>query len=291
MKGVGGVIRLSVGKRCVGAICIVLAMWIMGATIHHRTRAASAPSGIPVPVLMYHSLLKDTSRTGTYVVTPDQFESDMRWLQDHGYTTVHMADLIAYVQNGTPLPDKPVVITFDDGYYNNYVYAYPILQRLGMKGVLSVIGRYTDLYSGVDENNAYYSHCTWDQLKEMQDSGVMEIQNHTFDLHTYTISRHGCASNRGEPPAQYRQVVGEDILKLQNHIRTHLGTTPTTMVYPFGSYTAASEALIRELGFSASLSCETGIAFVEDAESLYCMKRILRPGAGSAGDFFAAAGL
>ena len=63
---------------------------------------------------MYHSILKDPQRTGDYVISPEQLEKDLIYLQNHGYTTVLLADLIAYVHEGTPLPDKPIVLTFDD---------------------------------------------------------------------------------------------------------------------------------------------------------------------------------
>ncbi len=288
----GRVIRLTVRKL---GLAVVLALAVLGSGLwmgrNTRAQSAHAQAGIPVPILMYHSILKDPAYTGTYVVTPEQLEADLQWLKNHGYTAVHMAQVIAYARGEGTLPEKPVVITFDDGYYNNYLYAYPLLKKYEMKGVLSVLGRYTDLYSGVEENNAYYSHCTWEQLQEMAQCGVMEIQNHSYDLHTHSAARRGCASNKGEAPAQYRQIVGEDIMKVQNRIRTELGITPQVFTYPFGSYTSESEKLVRELGFAASLSCETGIAVVTDAESLYCMKRILRPGGTSAAAFFAEAGL
>ncbi len=288
----GRVIRLSARKTGLGILVLALAVLITGLGVReNRAQTVNGQAGVKVPILMYHSILKDPAYTGTYVVTPEELESDLQWLKNHGYTAVHMAQVIAYARGEGALPEKPVVITFDDGYYNNYLYAYPLLKQYEMKGVLSVLGRYTDLYSGVEENNAYYSHCTWDQLREMAQSGVMEIQNHSYDLHTHSATRRGCASNKGEASVQYRQIVGEDIMKVQNRIRTELGISPEVFTYPFGSYTAESEKLVRELGFAASLSCETGIAVVTDAESLYCMKRILRPGGTSADAFFAKSGL
>ena len=109
--------------------------------------AFGAQEGVRVPVLMYHSILKDSARQGKYVVSPAVLAADLDALQKRGYETVTVSDLLAYVQDGTPLPDKPVMITFDDGYYNNYVYAYPLLQQRGMRAVVSIIGSQTALYT------------------------------------------------------------------------------------------------------------------------------------------------
>ena len=104
-------------------------------------------------------------------------EEDLLYLQRQGCTTVVMSDLIAYVQQGTPLPEKPVMITFDDGYYNNYLNAYPLLQKYQMKAVISIIVGETDKYSELDENKENYSHITWDMINEMMESGLEEVPN------------------------------------------------------------------------------------------------------------------
>ena len=73
------------------------------------------------------------------------------------------------MEQGTPLPEKPVMITFDDGYYNNYLNAFPLLQEFQMKAVISIIVSETDKYSELDENRENYSHLTWPQIQEMMD--------------------------------------------------------------------------------------------------------------------------
>lgn len=286
------VIRLRRSVRIVAMLGLVLILCGAGYGLRGKCAVRTAAStGKPVPILMYHSLLRDASRAGQYVISPELFRSDVRYLQAHGYTTVTMTDVIRYVDGTGTLPEKPVVLTFDDGYYNNYLYGYPILRELGAKAVISIIGRYSDAFSETGETNAYYSHCTWAQLREMQASGLVEIQNHTYDLHTYNARRHGCANRKGESPEAYAHTVGVDIAKLQQRIRTELGTVPRTFVYPFGAYTAASESLIRSLGFAASLSCESGVTTVCTPDSLYGMKRWLRPSGSSSDAFFAKIGL
>ena len=96
---------------------------------------------VQVPIIMYHGLLKEEKKQGRYVISPDLFEQDLKYLQENGYTTIVMADLLEYVYNGKDLLVNPVMITFDDGYYNNYLYAYPLLKQYNSRMVLSPIGR------------------------------------------------------------------------------------------------------------------------------------------------------
>ena len=107
------------------------------------------------------------------------------------------------------------MITFDDGYYNNYVYAYPLLQQRGMRAVVSIIGSQTALYTEDGTENAYWSHLRLDRLQEMQD--VFEVQNHSWNLHEYG-ERRGCLRMRGEAEASYESLLREDTEQTQQLI-------------------------------------------------------------------------
>ena len=134
--------------------------------------------------------LKQRRQGGKYVITPKTLEEVFAYLKAHGYTAVTISDLIAYQEGRKELPQKPVMITFDDGYYNNYSYAFPLLKKYDMKAVISVIGRYTDEYSAsMEKMNNNYSQLTWDQIREMMDSGYVEFANHSYDMHSDTTRR------------------------------------------------------------------------------------------------------
>ena len=77
---------------------------------------AAAPDGVELPIVMYHHVLKETGRLNQFTISPDEFRMDMQYLKDCGYSPIVIQDLINYVQDGAPLPEKPVMITFDDGY-------------------------------------------------------------------------------------------------------------------------------------------------------------------------------
>lgn len=275
--------RVFSPRRHTRVMVAVLALCLTLATVFHLPVAPAAVTpteGVAVPILMYHSILNNPSRQGDYVITPDQFERDLQYLQENGYTTVVMADLIAYVKEGVPLPDKAVVLTFDDGYYNNIHYAHPLLLKYGMKAVLSPIGVWTEHYtahpSECDRDN--YSHLTWEQLREMTQSGVWEIQNHSYDLHRLEQNQKGAAKRKGESDADYRQRLKADLETAQKRLTEQVGVTPTTFAYPFGAISAASQEVLTEMGFSASLSCEERTPILtRDPACLWRLGRYLRP--------------
>lgn len=247
--------------------------------------AATAPKGVKIPIVMYHAVLEDERRHGSYVISPAELENDMIWLSRHGYTTVLLSDIIAYEKGEKELPEKPVVLTFDDGYYNNYLYAFPLAKAHKAKFVLSPIVHYTDLYTETGEHNAYYSHVTWEQLKEMADSGLVEVQNHSFDLHQEGL---GVKKRRGETVAQYEQRLREDLGQAQREIEEHVGTAPNTLVYPFGAVSRETPEIAKKLGFACTLSCEEKISQVEpgNPDSLFDLGRYLRPSGISPEEFF-----
>ena len=111
-----------------------------------------------LPILMYHSVNPDKTRTGKYVITPENFESDLEYLENCGYTSISAKQLIKYVYNKEPLPDKPVLLTFDDGMYNNFKYVVPILKKHNAHAIFSVVGAYTDEYSENNITNDNYNN-------------------------------------------------------------------------------------------------------------------------------------
>ena len=108
----------------------------LGTAAFFTVSALEREEGVEVPVVMYHSVLKDEKYHGKYVISPAEFENDLQYLEAHGYTTILIQDLINYTKGGE-LPEKPVLLTFDDGYYNNYLYAFELAKQYQCKFVIS----------------------------------------------------------------------------------------------------------------------------------------------------------
>ena len=268
-------------------ILLFLTLLVTLLTVGISIVIANSEDYIEVPIIMYHSILKDSSRSNKYTVTPTVLEEDLKYIKDKGYTTVTIADLISYVYNDTPLPEKTIVLTFDDGHYNNYGYLFPLLEKYDMKAVISIVGSYTDKFTETDEANLNYSYLRWKDIKELMDTGRIEFQNHTYSLHSNTGKRIGTKKIKGETDEHYKNVLEEDILKLQQEFEENTNYIPQCFTYPFGGISNASLDIIKELGFKASLSCEQGInKLTKNPNSLYLLKRYNRPSYISTYNFF-----
>ncbi|WP_312353359.1 polysaccharide deacetylase family protein [Aminipila sp.] len=242
---------------------------------------------INLPIIMYHGLIKDRKLQNQYFISPSLFEDDLKYLNDNGYTAITMTELIDYVYNGAPLPKKPIILTFDDGFYNNYLYAFPALKKYDQKAVISILGYETDRYSLIKVYHPYYSYLTWSQINEMIMSGHVEIQNHTYNMHTYDNGRKGCSEINGEKYEIYKEKFMADIGLTQQKIIDYTGFTPNTLAYPFGCYTKRSEDVVKEMGFKASLTCNEKINKISrNPECLYKLGRYLRPPGKSSASFF-----
>lgn len=270
-------------------VCLLLAAG--GALLlEHRAvqQASGADNAVLLPVAMYHSVTDEGESPGQYVISPSMLENDLKYLSDRGYQTVTVRDLIAYVETGAALPEKPVMLTFDDGYYNNYCNAYPLLQKYGMRAVLSPVGALTEQFSQSSDPKEHetWSYCTGSELKEMADSGVIEIQNHSYEFHSLK-PRKGCLRMSGESREQYEQTFVGDTQKAQQLFASLGIAQPVCYTYPYGALNSESEALVEQCGFSASLSCEEGIVcIVRDPACLRRIKRCNRDGRMSSEQFW-----
>ena len=237
--------------------------------------AAAEPEPVPLPILMYHDVKE--AAPGKDSVTPAELEGDLRYLLGAGYQPVTMAEVIAYVYEGAPLPEMPIVLSFDDGLLSVYTTVGPLLEKYGMKIVLSAIGRSADEFSALPSGNPRYAHATWSQLRELREKGLAEIQNHSYDLHRDEGGMLGCQQRPGESRGDYALRLSEDLTRMQERVYAELGTAPDVFAYPYGKYSALSEGVLRELGFRASLTCDFGMNLLSrDPDCLMGLKRVCR---------------
>jgi len=231
---------------------------------------ASGPQPGEVPVLCYHYLRGRNSplriaRVFAYVVlslpvvgdneiwtvTRSAFESQMRYLHDHGYQTITLDELTAWQEGRTRLPSRPVVITFDDGDRSVYRYAWPVLQRYGMRATLFIVtGQVGHKWAGL-----HMLH--WYELREMTDSGAFDIESHTHNLHYKITTRMGTAPvclaaqhgwTRIAHNPLWRDAVARDLTESRRLIRRHIGSESRYLAWPYGLGSAGLDSVAAQVG-------------------------------------------
>lgn len=236
-------------------------------------------------VIMYHSFLKDSSKSGPYIITPSQFENDIIYLKNAGFSFVSVKDIENYKNSKGSLPEKSVLITMDDGNYNNYCYIYPILKKYQIPALISPIAYWVEKYTQTGEVNPIYSIITTDCIKEMYNSGYVEFGNHTYNLHS-DKGRMGTRKLNGETSESYKAMLTEDLTKAHNIILGATGSPPCALVYPYGIICPDSYEVAKNMGYDILFSCTEGINYIAPSDDLYVLKRYNRPAGLSSENFF-----
>ena len=265
---------------------ISLAIIVLIGVISVSVTAIENSKGIKVPIIMYHSVLNDESKANDYSVSKITLEKDLIYLQDNGYSTIFISDLINYVYKDKELPEKPVVLTFDDGNLNNLTYVLPLLKKYNMKANISVVGDYTEKYSIVKDDNPAYSYLSWDDINQLSRSKRVEIGNHSYDMHENNSKRAGSTKNKNESYEDYLNVFISDTEHLQMELYENCKIKPYFYTYPYGFHCEESEVILKNLGFKATLICAEKMNYItKSPDCLYLMNRYNRPSGISTEEF------
>jgi peptidoglycan/xylan/chitin deacetylase (PgdA/CDA1 family) len=239
------------------AVAFSQTMQPLGPAAGHQPPLPRDGEGTPraiVPVLIYHSIrpyrATDTAGARKYIATPETLENELAYLKDNGYTSVTFADLTKNLTTGAPLPPRPVIISFDDDWQTQYVYAFPLLKKYGFTATFYV----WTIVVGMK------NHMTWDEVKELDAAG-MEIGCHTV-THPYLTRIKDDATLRKE------------IFGARQRIEQHIGKSVTTFAYPFGQYNERVAAMVREAGFTSARSTWPGVTHT--VEGLYSLTGFVR---------------
>ncbi|MBR5506568.1 MAG: polysaccharide deacetylase family protein [Clostridia bacterium] len=238
--------------------------------------ANAPPQSVKLAILMYHGFTKDGNES-TYVISESEFEKDIIYLKENGFTFVMPGDISDFVSYGNIPGEKCVMITFDDGYLNNYAFAYPILKKYGAKAVISPIAALSDYQSVHPDGHTEYAHITWEQVSEMSQSGLVEFQNHSYNLHSFSDKRKGSAKNHNESSGEYRKMFFEDLKKAHDTIKLATNKAPYVYVYPFGQKSPEMTSVLKCLGYKMSFGCESGYNILTGNQNeMWNMKRFNR---------------
>ncbi len=198
-----------------------------------------------VPILMYHYISQPPPDADVYrvdlSVPPEHFESQLQYFKEAGYRVITLDDLLYFLADGIPLPEKPIILTFDDGYEDNYVNAFPLLRKYGVAGCFFIISDFV--------NEKQPDYMTWPQIEEMSAAGQR------FGSHS-----------RNHPDLRGKSV---DYLVWQalggmEAIQEHLGYHPRWISYPSGGYDARVIAVYKSANYWGGLATQQGATHMLD---------------------------
>lgn len=264
-------------------------LWLVAA-IASPVASASSETDEKFTVLSYHEIADPgDALIPEYAVTPTMFVRQIDWLNNNGFHFVSIDDIVADRDGKRPLPDKAVLITFDDGYRSMYEHAWPFLHMLKIPSVVAVVGGWEEDKGTVNFDGRMIPRdklMSWSQLRELSDSGLVEIGSHTYDLH------HGILGNpqgNMEPAAttrqwlpdrrayedetSYRARVAADLKRSRDIIRERIGKAPRVIAWPYGRYSYALRDMAEQLGMTVGLTLDDG-GNMEDTP-LWAMRRVL----------------
>lgn len=219
---------------------------------------------IDIPIITYHDIILD-GNANSLQVTKDRFEQDMQFLKDNNYTPLLVCDVLDIAVNNKELPENPIMITFDDGYLSNYTYAFPILKQTQMKAVISVTtSNIRDEFGNGNPNFISFDNC-----KEMYDSGLVDIENHTHDLHNrstygeYVINgTNGIGQIKGESNDDYYDRLYADLSLATKKIEQYVGNTVKYFAYPYGQTEKIALDVLNDIGIELAVTTKSGYATI-----------------------------
>ena len=206
-----------------------------------------------IPVLMYHDILP--KKLVFFDMTPQEFEQQLRSFRERGITPISLEQLVTHLRTGLPLPGKPVLLTFDDGYESAYKYVFPLLKQYGYPAVFSIYTLNVGKNTGRD-------HVTWAQLREMIASPLVTIASHSV-THPMDL--------RALPTSQLRL----EVMESKRILEAQLGIPIQYFTYPSGKYDERVTDLLRQAGYRAALTMnDLEDRFAEQSKDLLAIDRI-----------------
>ena len=235
------------------------------------------PKVTGLPTLMYHKIgdyPKGSQLKKLWVKTSD-FREQLEYLKSHGYTSIHFSQWRDVQSGRSSMPPNPVLITFDDGYANNYELAYPILKEMSMKANIFLV------YETMEHHNAWHNPATepwlrmltWGQIQEMQDSGVIEFGSHTM--------RHRNLAATALDDVRW------ELVESKKRLEDKLGREMVGFAYPYGAgaYVPEVRRLAREAGYVYDFGIKQGISPLAWKPEAGPLKRLLIRGDDTMFDF------
>lgn len=201
------------------------------------------------PIIMYHSVRPNAAPGNRLVVSPETFERQMRFLKEHRYKVLPLESIATLIGAKKRIPPKALAITFDDGYKDNYIYAFPILKKYSLPATVFVIV----------EEVGRADRLSWDEIKEMQDTGIITFGSHAVGP---------------EPLVNIKsaQDLKKQIFDSKGILEEKLGRKIYAFSYPEGRFNDRIKQLVKACGYKLAVATNPGKKFAND--DIFALKRL-----------------
>ena len=203
------------------------------------------------PIIMYHSVNPDAVAENRLAVPTEAFERQMRFLKEHHYNVLSLESLAGLIKEKKKIPRKSIAITFDDGYKDNYIYAFPILKKYNLPATMFII---------VDEvGRPQADRLSWDEIKTMQDSGIITFGSHTL-------------GHEHLPDIKSEQDLKKQIFDSMGILEEKLNKKITIFSYPNGGFNDRVRRIVIDAGYKLAVATNPGKKFAND--DIFALKRL-----------------
>ena len=273
---------MSTRKWIVAAVAVLLGLCVLVAVVAvPRTPAAQTAD---VAILMYHAFTENEAETSSVCTLASEFERQLSALRDAGYTSVGYADLIEFVNGKGKLPEKPLLISIDDGYQNNLDLAAPLLEKYGFCANIAVIGVSIGHTTYKDTDIPIMPHFSLEDARPWIKRGILTVTTHSYDMHQIAAvdgndCRRGVLQMPGEAEPDYIAALTQDYTHAQEQLAGLPGKVLPVFTYPFGAYSELSERVLQEQGVQVTVTIADGANRLVkgEPETLRLLRRINVP--------------
>jgi len=222
--------------------------------------AGSSGAYANTPILLYHHFQPITSHMSKsmrrWSISPDKFKSQLDWVSSHGFHTITMEELVGHLKHHLPLPLKPIVLSFDDGWKEHYTIVYPLLKKYHYVGTFFII----------TDSVGHSAYMNWGQIHQLAADG-MDIEAHTVTHPHLSALKHAEAQ--------------KEIVESKRVLEERLHKPVTVLAYPFGSYNEDTIAITKAAGFEAAATVGLNDGYIYRADDSYTLVRYALEGGDS----------
>jgi len=249
--------------------------------------ARSQPAGQRFVAIAFHDVVDKRDQLETDSVTSTSLAQFFDWLKGTGWTAISLDDVAAAARGVRRLPEKAILISFDDGYASLYTRVFPLLQVYRFPIVAALVGSWME---GRPDGTVVYgdrivprsNFISWAQAREMQASGLVEFASHSYNLHRGVLAnpqgnmvpaaitwQYDPATGSYEDDARFRARIRADLARARSQLAANLGHPPRALVWPFGRYSGPALEVAKQVGFTFALTLEPEPAYTSDLFAIH----------------------